>query len=275
MKWGLQHMQVHCYPEGHILYEGDYEELEECPTCRHPSYIEGSNKVPKRVVRYFDIIKHLQRMFKCPEIAKHMVWHETYKSQGSKMRSVANSEQWEAIVQVYPDFAEVVTNLHVGLEGDGIIPLKNNAIKHSTWVLLITIYNLPLWFLTKKFFLAVLIPGPKAPTAENINVFLALVVRDLLKLWTGVPTMNMSKSVGQRRFTLRALLMWTVNDFPAYSSLFGQQVHGYKGCQVCGLETCAKHATLLGKMIYLGSRKYLPEDHIFCRARASFNNEQE
>lgn len=166
MKWGLKHRQVHTCPEGHMLYEGDNKDLEECRTCRHPCYIPGSNKVPHRIVRYFDIVKHLLRMFKCLEIAKLMTWHDAHKSRDEKMRSVVDSEQWKTIDRLNLD---VISNLRLGLVGDGIIPFKNNAIKHSIWVLLITIYNLPLWLLTKKFFisLAVLIPGPNAPTVEN------------------------------------------------------------------------------------------------------------
>jgi len=193
------------------------------------------------------------------------------------MRSVADSEQWKTIDRLYPDFTQVLTNLQLGLVGDGIIPYKNNSLKHSTFVLLITIYNLPPWLLTKNFFisLAVLIPGPKSLVAENIDVFLRPVVRDLLKLWAGVPAIDMSKLMGQRSFKLRALLMWTVNDFPAYGLLSGQQVHGYKGCSLCGPETCAEHASLLNKMIYLGGRCYLEDDHRFRRERSTFNNQQE
>ena len=149
-----------------------------------------------------------------------------------------------------------MTNLRLGLVGDGIIPFKNNALKHSTFVLLLTIYNLLPWLLTKKFFisLAVLIPGPTGTTAANIDVFLAPVVRDLLELWRGVPVVNMSKPEGERQFTLRTILMWTVNDFPAYGLLSRQQVHGYKACSLCGPETCTEHAWLLHKMVYLGAK---------------------
>ena len=228
-------------------------------------------------MRYFDVVSHLVRMFRCPEIAKLMLWHSENKSTDGKMRSVVDSEQWKTIDRLYPDFAEVLTNLRLGLVGDGIIPFKNNAIKHSTWVLLITIYNLPPWLLTKKFFisLAVLIPGPTAPTAENIDVFLAPVVRDLQRLWTGVPAVNMAKPETERRFTLRAILMWTINDFPAYGLLSGQQVHEYKACPLCSPETCAEHSRLLGKMIFLGARRYLPEDHRYRRARAAFDMNEE
>ena len=185
MKVGLKHKQVHSCPDGHVLYESKNEDLQECPSCLHPRYFDGSNKVPQRVVRYFDVIKHLLRLFKCPKIAKHMTWYHTHKSRNSKMRSMADTEQWKSIDRAYHDFAEVLTNLRLGLVGDGIIPFKNNALKHSTFVLLITIYNLPPWLLTKKFFisLAVLIPGLKSPTLENIDVFMAPLVRDLLNRW--------------------------------------------------------------------------------------------
>jgi len=185
--------------------------------------------------------------------------------------------QWKNIDRIYPDFAEVKTNLRLGLVGDGIIPYKNNAIKHLTWVFLITIYNLPPWLLTKKFFisLAVIIPGPKAVTADKVDVFIRPVVRDLLQLWRGVPAINMSKSEGERPFTLRAILMWTINDYPAYGLISGQQVHGYKGCPLCGPETCAEHASLLNKMIYLGSRRFLHAEHPFRRATTAFNNHPE
>jgi hypothetical protein len=193
------------------------------------------------------------------------------------MRCVSDSPQWKIIDLLYPDFAQVLTNLQLGLVGDGIIPFKNNAIKHSTWVLLITIYNLPPWLLTKKFFisLAMLIPGPKSPIADNIDVFMQPLVRDLLKLWTGIPAVNMSKPERERGFTLRGMLIWTVNGFPAYGLLSGQQVHGYKGCPLCGPEACAEHALLLNKMIYLGGRHYLQRDHRIRRAQAAFNNHQE
>ena len=277
MKLELKHEQVHCCPDGHVLYEGVNSELEECPTCHQVRYIPGSNRVPQRVARYFDVIRHLKRMVKCPEVAKHMTWYQTHKSRGELMRSVADSPQCKKIDENEPEFATVNTNLRLGLVGDGIIPFRNNAIKHSTWVLLITMYNLPPWPLTKKFFLslALLIPGPKSPNEDNIDVFIAPIVRDLLKLWVGVPAINMAMPEGNRRFTLRAMLIWTVNDFPAYGLLSGQQVSGYKGCPLCGPETCTEHAQLLSKMIFLGGRRFLGMDHMFRRAWTTFNNHPE
>ena len=92
MKWGLKHKQIHCCPDGHILFEGDNEDLTSCPTCSTPRYVEGSNKVPKRIVHYFNIVEQLLRMFRCPQVAKHMTWYNENKSRGEKMWSVADSD---------------------------------------------------------------------------------------------------------------------------------------------------------------------------------------
>lgn len=85
----------------------------------------------------------------------------------------------------------------------------------------------------------------------------------------------MSMPEGYKRFTLQAMLIWTMNDFPVYRLLSGQQVHRYKGCPLCGPKTCAEHAQLLNKMIFLGARRYLAADQRFRRAKAWFDNHQE
>uniref|UniRef100_A0A9I9ELI6 Uncharacterized protein n=1 Tax=Cucumis melo TaxID=3656 RepID=A0A9I9ELI6_CUCME len=35
-------------------------------------------------------------------------------------------------------------------------------------------------------------------------------------------------------FNLRSVLLWTINDFPAYGNLSGCCVKGYKACPICG-----------------------------------------
>ena len=50
---------------------------------------------------------------------------------------------------------------------------------------------------------------------------------------------------------------------------------GYKGCPLCGPETCDEHAQLLSKMIFLGGRRFLGMHHRFRRSLAAFNNHLE
>ena len=120
-----------------------------------------------------------------------------------------------------------------------------------------------------------LIPGPRAPTSDNIDVFLKPLVSDLLHLWHGVPAVNMSKPVNERAFTLKAILMWTVSDFSALELSAGHVVKGYLACPVCGSKTDAEHSRNCSKMIYLNARRFLPLNHRFRRARSAFNGEGE
>ena len=274
-KLGVSHEAIHCCPDGHVLFRGEKADLVSCPHagCGKSRYVQGSNTVPCKVLRYFPIIEQLQRMFKCPEIAKMFTFHASNKSREPFMKSVVDGEQWRHIDRTYPDFASIPTNLRLGLVGDGLNPFGNQSTKHSVWPFFVAIYNLPPWMTSKKFFLklVLLVPGPKAPAAKVVDTYLEPLVEDLLKLWEGVPAIDMSKPTRHRRFTMRAVLMWLVHDFPTYGLLFGQQTKGYKGCPVCGEETYAEHSSLLRKMVYLGGRCFLNLHHRFRNARSAFN----
>ena len=274
LKMGLRHRAVHCCPNGHILYKGvEYETCRECPTCNAPRYIPRSNDIPVKVVRYFSLIDRLRRMYRCPEIAKLLASHVEQKSLDGKMRSVIDSPQWAALDNLPGNFGTNPTDLRLGLVADGICPYGNASSKHSTWPILVVIYNLPPWLVSKKFFitLTILIPGEKAPTSETIDVFLKPLVEELIKLWDGIAAVNMSKPVGQRNFRLRAALLFTVNDFPAYGLMAGQQVKGFVGCPICGPDTFSEYSNVLKKMLYMGGRRLLCGEHRFRRSRQAFN----
>lgn len=92
MKMDLEHRAIHCCPNGHVLYEGaEHEDLSECPECGVSRYINGFEQIPRKVMRYFPIIPHLQRLFRCPEVASLMKWHVTNKSEDGLMQSVVDS----------------------------------------------------------------------------------------------------------------------------------------------------------------------------------------
>lgn len=278
MRMGLEHEAIQCCRKGCILYDGeDNENLRECPHCQAPRYIEGSNEVPVKVLRYFPIIPRLSRLYRCPEVAKLLKWHADNRSVDGKMRSVCDSRQWAAVDGIDPTFKEKDTNLYMGLVTDGINPFGNQSSKHSMWPVLLLMYNLPPWLVSKKFFisLTLLIPGAKAPTSDNIDVYLGPLIKDLQKLWEGCPALDSSMPEGSRNFVLRAILLWTINDFPAYGLVAGQQVKGYKGCPVCITNTCAVHCRACKKMVYLGMRRWLPADHRLRRARVAFDGRVE
>ncbi|GKA56804.1 hypothetical protein Tco_0755876 [Tanacetum coccineum] len=77
------------------------------------------------------------------------------------------------------------------------------------------------WFCMKEssFMLTLLIPGPKSP-GKDIDVYLRPLIDDLKVLWAkpGVETIDVATGL---KFNMRAMVLWTINDFPARSSLSG------------------------------------------------------
>jgi hypothetical protein len=55
-------------------------------------------------------------------------------------------------------------------------------------------------------------------------------------------------------FNLKAMLMWTINDFPAYGNLSGYSTKGKVACLVCHVETCSKYLNHSKKLVYMGHR---------------------
>ncbi|RVX18397.1 hypothetical protein CK203_006331 [Vitis vinifera] len=89
--------------------------------------------------------------------------------------------------------------------------------------------------------LAISADGPRQP-GNDIDVYLAPLLDDLKMLWdVGVECYDVHQ---QEVFTLRAVLLWTINDFPAYGNLSGH-------------------------------RRFLPCNHPFRKQKKAFNGKQE
>jgi hypothetical protein len=66
---------------------------------------------------------------------------------------------------------------------------------------------------TEFMFLSIVIPGP-SNTGWNIDVCLRSLIDELTQLWSfEALTYDISRKYN---FIMRAALMWTINDFPAY-----------------------------------------------------------
>jgi len=183
-------------------------------------------------------------------------------------------------------FGSEVRNMQLGLALDGVNPFKLNNTNWSMWPMLILIYNFEPWFVTKKFFisLCILISRKHSPTSTSLDVFIRPLLKELQELWRGVRALDCSQLEGSRSFTLRALLMWTISDFPTYGLISGLCCKGYKGCPHCGPDTDARMAkvgdvlsnrrTRGSKIVYGGIRRYLPRHHPYRRNRR-FNGQPE
>ncbi|CAK8530420.1 unnamed protein product [Lathyrus sativus] len=71
--------------------------------------------------------------------------------------------------------------------------------------------------------------GPSSPKA-GIDVYLQPLIDDLKRSWIRKWTYDISS---KQNFTMRAALIWTINDFLAYGMLSGWDTHDKMGCSHC------------------------------------------
>lgn len=94
-----------------------------------------------------------------------------------------------------------------------------------------------------------------------MDVYLAPVIDELKILWEGIEIQDVSRRTGHKALNLRAILMWTMHDFPGYGECSGLATSGYYACPLCGPEINARYSRSLKKMVYEGHKRFLPNDH--------------
>ena len=249
-KLGLNYNTIHACQAGCVLFRGPYQDAAYCPKCKKPRYKDERKKQrPWKVLRHFPLIPRLRRMFRTPAISELMLWHAKNKSTDGLVRHPCDSKAWRHVHEVVDrSFGNDDRNIHLGLAADGVNPFKLQRVSWSTWPVMLLNYNLPPWLTTKKIFimLALLIPGKQSVTSEFFDVYLEPLVDELVQLWKGVVAYDVLKDVGARTFKLRAVLMWTIHDFPGYGTVAGVAHQGYAACPVCGPHFKGEHSVSLG-----------------------------
>jgi len=146
--------------------------------------------------------------------------------------------------------------------------------KYSIWLVVLMSYNLPPWACMKQpyLMLSLLIPGPSSPKS-SIDVYLKPLVDELKELWEkGIETYDASS---KQYFNVRAALLWTVSDFPAYAMLSGWRTSGKLACPVCNYDTWSKYLPKSKKMCYMGHRRFLDSNHKWRKNKKGFDGYEE
>jgi hypothetical protein len=130
-------------------------------------------------------------------------------------------------------------------------------------------FNLPPWLVTKKFFvtLTLIIPCKELVKMYHMDVYLAPLIEELQVLWKGVVIYDVAKVETQKHFTLRAISLWMIHDFPSYGLLARCVLLGYKACPTRGLDLTSRHSFELGKVVYEGSHHWLLRGHLYQKNR--------
>ncbi|KAI0516679.1 hypothetical protein KFK09_009356 [Dendrobium nobile] len=275
-KLGLTATKIDCCINGCMLYYKDDAAEVTCHICNAPRFKQNSGKQrrPKKDVSYsrlfyLPIIPRLQRLYASMSSAGHMRWHKEKIAKSDVLSHPSDAEAWKHFDRVHPSFAAEPRNIRLGLCTDGFTPYSQTATPYSCWPVILTPYNLPpeMCMTTPFMFLTLIIPGPHNPKAK-IDIYLQPLIDDLKLLWEGVLTYDISI---KQNFLLRAALLWTIGDFPAYGMLSGWSTAGKLACPYCMENSKAFTLKHGGKNTWFDChRMFLHANHQFRRNKEAF-----
>jgi hypothetical protein len=275
--FGFGYDIIHACPNDCILYKKEYELRDTCLGCsasrwkRDKHTGEEKKGIPAKVLWYFSIKDRFKRMFRSKKMVEDLQWHFSNASVDGTMRHPIDSLAWAQVNDKWPQFAAESRNLRLGLSTDKMNPFSIQNTKYSTWPVLLVNYNMAptMCMKAKNIMLTLLIHGPKAPS-NNIDVYLAPLINDLKDLSSdGIQVYD---SFFKENFTLRAMLLWSINDYPTLGTLAGCKVKGKQTCNVCGKDTPFRWLKFNRKHVYLSNRKRLRPGHPYRRRRGWFDN---
>jgi hypothetical protein len=283
-KFGLGYEKIHACSNNCQLFWKDKANDDFCSICKASRWKdkqpetkltkkERKKATPIKVLRYFPIKERLKRLFMCKETAALARWHDEERTKDDVLRHPADSRAWKRFDE-QNGFASDSRNIRFGLATDGFNPYGMLSSSYSCWPVVLVMYNLPPWLCMKEAYLSLslIIPGPKSP-GDNIHVFLQPLLEDLKDLFVnGMSTYDASKN---ETFTLKAAVLWTINDLPALGMLASYMVHGEFACPPCGANAWTKRLKHGRKSCFMGHRQFLPPDHEFRNDASSFDGTTE
>ncbi|KAG8493359.1 hypothetical protein CXB51_010946 [Gossypium anomalum] len=283
---GLGYDKIHSCPNDCMLYWGHQKNQQSCHVCSKSRWMDRNTedvnadeggaqlrKKPVKVLRYFPLIPRLQRLFMSLKIVESMRWHNDQRTDDGLIRHPTDSLAWKSFDSKFLSFVSDPRNVRLGLAADGFNPFKIMSTSYSTWPVVLVPYNLPLWICMKQssFILSMIIPGEKGP-GNDIDIYLQPLIEELKQLWSGVETYDVLRN---ENFNLRAALLWTINNLPAYANLSGWSTKGRYSCPCCAAKTCLKWLYNGKKFSYMGHRRWLDENHKFKFQRTLFDGTKE
>ncbi len=169
-------------------------------------------------MRFQPIIPRLQQLYTSLRTTPHLTTNDTLGSDDGYIRSVIDLELWKNVMVINSTFK----GLRLAVVSDGFNPSSLRSSSYSITPVVVIVYNLPPHLTTKKefIFLSLIIPGKFQ--VKNMDVYLRPLIIELQLLWSlGVPAHDISKPNGQQDFILRAIVLWTITDYPGATSISG------------------------------------------------------
>jgi hypothetical protein len=226
-----------CCPNSCCCYTGPHKDLRECPYCYEPRF--RADGKPRKKFTYIPLIPRLVAFARNQKMAKDMGYRANVHAHtpgvttdvfdGANYRHLRTQRvKLDGKVYDHKYFADN-RDIALGLSTDGFAPFKRR--KNTAWPLVIFNYNLPpeIRFHINNILALGVIPGPKKPV--DLDSFLWPLLRELLRLATGVRAFD---SLTSKLFSLRAYLILVFGDIPAMSMIMRMKGHnGLSPCRMC------------------------------------------
>jgi hypothetical protein len=138
-------------------------------------------------------------------------------------------------------------------------PFREMRNSHSTWSVIMCIYNLSPRLCHKRNYLLLttLISDPKQVSID-IDVCLEPLMEDMQKLWEhGVNVWDENK---KEHFNLKAIIFCMIHDNPACLAVIGQ-FKGKTGCVICMDQMELIYLPSSSKLVYMQHHRFLPPNH--------------
>ncbi|XP_071714684.1 uncharacterized protein [Rutidosis leptorrhynchoides] len=136
---GLGYEKIYACPNDCMLYWKENKDKIKCDVCHTSRYKQINNdsdgesttqadndgdyegkKVGAKVLRYFPLIPHLQRLFMSPKMTEFMRWHEESRTKDGILRHPADSPAWKTFDYQNSEFAKEPRNVRLVLASDGL-----------------------------------------------------------------------------------------------------------------------------------------------------------
>ena len=148
-------------------------------------------------------------------------------------------------------------NLLLSFSADPVHPFKDTNSEYSMCPITLQILNFPkpVRCSNSRILLWSILPGPKRP--RSLSTYLRPLVDELLLLKDGIEAFDADTG---DFFTLKARCVLEQLDYEGqqmFLDTLGQ--NAYQGCNKCRLQ--GTYLPILSKMVYPGSRRFLPLDH--------------
>jgi hypothetical protein len=223
-------------------------------------------KIPVLVMWYLPVIDCLKRVFSNPRDAELVHCHsEKRKENDEEIRHPTDGTRWKNFDLQYLEFSAESRNIRFALSTDGMNQFGENRTVHSTWLVILVMYNIPTWLCHKRKYLmlSILIWRPKQAG------FLKPLMKDMVKLWNeGV---HMWDQYQQEYFMLKAIIFVCIHDALGGFTVSGQ-TKGKSRCPVCVDEIASVYLPSSRKLVFKWHRWLLERKHKYRKMKRHFDN---